>query len=51
MLPLIQWGLGLIVTYYVVKGLLGKMQEGDFLKGCTAMAAAFALSFAKAFPA
>jgi len=31
-LKFIQWGMGLLVTFYILKGLLGKMREGFFSK-------------------
>ena len=31
-LKFIQWAMGLMVTFYILKGLLGKFQEGDFSK-------------------
>ena len=31
-LKFIQWAMGLIVTFYILKGLLGKFQDGDFSK-------------------
>lgn len=32
-LKFIQWVAGLLVTFYVIKGLLGKFREGDFTRG------------------
>jgi short subunit fatty acids transporter len=31
-LKFIQWAMGLMVSLYILKGLLGKFQEGDFSK-------------------
>ncbi|MDD4911157.1 MAG: hypothetical protein PHP57_02590 [Sideroxydans sp.] len=31
-LNFIEWLMGLLVMFYILKGLLGKMQDGDFSK-------------------
>jgi hypothetical protein len=32
-LDFIRWAMGLLVTFYMLKGLLGKFRDGDFTKG------------------
>jgi hypothetical protein len=44
-LEIAQLVLGLIVSFYLLKGLLGKFEEGDFTKACLAFVAALALLF------
>ena len=31
-LKFLQWAIGLMVTFYILKGLLGKFRDGDFSK-------------------